>query len=122
MDEVEQVDPVGGAARRPGHRLEEWVGTVAAELGVDRDVVDAPALLDLAREAADAVGRPAAPLTTFLVGYAAGQAGGDPAAVDRLTAQIGALARQWAEHPEHPEHPERPARAGQPDTSGAPRW
>jgi hypothetical protein len=52
--------------------LEEWTASLAAELGVDVPL-DAPALLDLARRAAHEVDRPAAPLTTFLVGYAAGQ-------------------------------------------------
>jgi hypothetical protein len=52
--------------------LDEWTASLTAELGVDVSL-DAPALLDLARRAAHEVDRPAAPLTTFLVGYAAGQ-------------------------------------------------
>ena len=45
------------------------------ELGIDAEV-DMSAVLDLAKEAAHNVARPAAPLTTFLVGFAAGMRGG----------------------------------------------
>lgn len=44
-------------------------------------------VLDLAREAAHGVARPAAPLTTFLAGYALGAEGG----LDRLEALVGEL-------------------------------
>ena len=65
-------------------RLHEWVDQLAAELGVPpeastEDLIDV--LLDTARDAAHAVARPAAPLTTFLVGYAAAVSGGGPEAV-----------------------------------------
>lgn len=69
--------------------LDEWVGQVATELGLDPHV-DSTAVLDLARDAAHAVMRPAAPLTTFLAGLSAGIAGGSAsdqrAAIDSLTA------------------------------------
>lgn len=55
--------------------LQEWTATVQAALGTDADV-DADLVLDVARDAAHAVERPAAPLTTFLLGYAAAQRGG----------------------------------------------
>lgn len=61
--------------------LDEWADELSAALGVDRSAVDIALLLDLARDAAHTVARPAAPLTTFLVGLAAGARGGDPAAV-----------------------------------------
>ena len=44
-------------------------------------------VLDLAREAAHGVARPAAPLTTFLAGYALGGAGG----LDRLGELVSEL-------------------------------
>ncbi|WP_061962405.1 DUF6457 domain-containing protein [Demequina flava] len=55
-------------------QLEAWVEALATELEVDTGVVDIDRLLDAAREAAHAVSRPAAPLTTFLMGYAVGRA------------------------------------------------
>ncbi len=62
-------------------QLAEWVTRLAAELGVDAGAVDRDLVLDLARDAAHGVARPAAPLTTFLVGLAAGAGGGDLDAV-----------------------------------------
>lgn len=57
--------------------LEDWAASVAAELGIKADVdVDLEQILDLASVAAHNVKRPAAPITTFLAGLAAGQAGG----------------------------------------------
>jgi len=65
-------------------RLDDWLDSVSAELGVggvDRDLV-----LDLARDVAHGIARPAAPLTTYLLGLAVG-AGADPVeAAARLTA------------------------------------
>jgi hypothetical protein len=68
---------------------------LAAALDVDPAVLDRDLLLDVARDAAHGVARPAAPLTTFLVGYAAGLRGGGAAAVAdaAATAQRLALAR-----------------------------
>lgn len=62
--------------------LERWSASLASELGIDDIDVDIDALLALAGVAAHAVLRPAAPLTTYLVGYAAGRA----SAAEGLTA------------------------------------
>ena len=53
--------------------LEDWTEEVCAALGLDADVVDLDLLLDLSRDVAHAVERRAAPVTTFLVGLAAGR-------------------------------------------------
>lgn len=55
--------------------LTAWTQQLSDALAVELDV-DIDAVLDLARDAAHQVDRPAAPLTTFLVGYAAAQRGG----------------------------------------------
>ncbi len=55
--------------------LTTWNEQLCDALGVDPEV-EIDAILDLARDAAHQVERPAAPLTTFLVGYAAGLRGG----------------------------------------------
>ena len=80
--------------REHGHVLDEWISAVKDELGIDLDV-DTGVLLDLARDAAHNVARPAAPLTTFLVGYAAGRAGGGPEAVAEAARKAVALALRW---------------------------
>lgn len=72
--------------------LDDWVAHVAAELGVDA-TVDVDAVLDLAGAAAHAVVRPAAPLTTFLAGLAAGRAGGSPDDIRDAIARANALCR-----------------------------
>ncbi|MGW1586487.1 NTP transferase domain-containing protein [Streptomyces sp. NPDC002386] len=82
--------------REHGHVLDEWISAVKDELGIDLDV-DTGLLLDLARDAAHGVARPAAPLTTFLVGYAAARAGGGPEAVAEATRKAVALALRWEE-------------------------
>ncbi|MFD3500434.1 NTP transferase domain-containing protein [Streptomyces sp. NPDC058678] len=82
--------------REHGLVLDEWISAVKDELGIDLDV-DTGVLLDLARDAAHGVARPAAPLTTFLVGYAAAQAGGGPEAVAEASRKAAALALRWAD-------------------------
>ena len=85
--------------REHGHVLDEWISAVKDELGIDLDF-DIKVLLDLARDAAHGVARPAAPLTTFLVGYAAAQAQGGqggPEAVAEASRKAAALALRWAE-------------------------
>lgn len=75
-------------------QLEAWVEALAGELGIDTATVDVEALLDVARDAAHAVSRPAAPLTTFLIGYAV--AVGDVSA-EEASATASELARTWVE-------------------------
>lgn len=92
--------------REHGNVLDEWISAVKDELGIELDV-DTGALLDLARDAAHGVARPAAPLTTFLVGYAAAQAAarasatggtaGGAEAVAEATRKAAALAARWAD-------------------------
>ena len=52
--------------------LDEWVDKLATELELT-DEIDADLLLDVARVAAHAVERRAAPITTFMIGLAAGR-------------------------------------------------
>jgi hypothetical protein len=70
--------------------LDGWWATLVEALDLGDVPADRDAILGLAGEAAHAVVRPAAPLTTFLAGYAAGLAGGSAddvaAAIDRARA------------------------------------
>ncbi|HEX4833212.1 MAG TPA: DUF6457 domain-containing protein [Trebonia sp.] len=71
--------------------LEEWMATVRAELALDGDgVADLrvvqDSILDLARDAAHGVARPAAPLTAYLVGVAVGRGASLPEAAGRIAA------------------------------------
>jgi len=52
--------------------LDEWTEQVCSALNLDRNLVDQRAVLDLARDVAHGVARPAAPLTAYLFGLAVG--------------------------------------------------
>lgn len=95
-DTWEDISTARARIREHGTVLDEWITAVKDELGIELDV-DTGVLLDLARDAAHGVARPAAPLTTFLVGYAAGQASGEgPQAVAEAARKAAALALRWA--------------------------
>ena len=88
------------ARGRPGPRagrgvtvssLDHWMRAACAELGLDPALVPATTVLDLAREAAHQVERPAAPLTAFLLGLAVGRGQPPDEAARRLTD----LAARW---------------------------
>lgn len=66
----------------PPEALEAWAAALQAEL-VLPDPLPIARILDLAREVAADVARPAAPLSAFAAGLAAGRAGGS-------TEQVGA--------------------------------
>ena len=75
--------------------LTQW-GTAAraalrTDLGIEIPETDLQVLLDIARDAAHAVSRPAAPITTFLLGYAAGAG----SSVEDAAASLRRLAGEW---------------------------
>ncbi|MEU7552518.1 NTP transferase domain-containing protein [Streptomyces sp. NPDC044571] len=98
-DTWEDLASARARIREHGTVLDQWITAVKTELGIDL-AVDTKTLLDLARDAAHGVARPAAPLTTFLVGYAAAHAeatGADPAtAVAEASRKAADLALRWA--------------------------
>jgi hypothetical protein len=75
--------------------MQEWITVARTELGVELDV-DVAELLDATKVVAHNVTRPAAPLAAFLVGYAAAQAGGGPAAVTAACRTVTELAERYA--------------------------
>jgi hypothetical protein len=70
--------------------MDQWIDAVRAELGISTPV-DIDAILDVARVAAHGVARPAAPVTTYLLGIAV--AGG--ADLEDARRRIEALAEGW---------------------------
>ena len=75
--------------------LDDWTTALAKEVGIEL-TVDVQALLAVARDAAHHVARPAAPITTFLVGYAAASHGGGEATVADMCRRAGQLALSWS--------------------------
>ncbi|HET6213723.1 MAG TPA: DUF6457 domain-containing protein [Micromonosporaceae bacterium] len=71
--------------------LDDWTAAACAALGIDPATVDRQAVLDVARDVAHQVLRPAAPLGAYLLGVAVGR-GGDPAAAARTLTD---LANAW---------------------------
>ena len=84
--------------------LHDWIDELCDALDIEAEV-DEALILDLARAAAHNVNRPAAPITTYLLGYAAGAQDADPEAVEALAAKAQRLADHW----------DRPAGAPDPD-------
>ena len=71
--------------------MDQWTAAVCADLGLDSSAADLRAVLDLTRDVAHGVARPAAPLTAYLVGLAVGRGLTLPDAAGRITA----LAAAW---------------------------
>ncbi len=76
------------------NRLDEWLVAAADELGVEHPV-DSRLLLDMTRDVAHGVERPAAPLTAYLLGLAVAR-GANPA---EACARLSALAATWTAAP-----------------------
>ena len=75
--------------------MKTWINAVCAELNLPTDV-NVDAILDVAREAAHKVERPAAPVTSFLLGMVV--AGGMD--VNEAAAKIQVLAATWPTSPQ----------------------
>ncbi|MDQ3906160.1 MAG: DUF6457 domain-containing protein [Actinomycetota bacterium] len=78
--------------------LQEWVNLVCRELDLG-DAVSPAAMqsrvLDLSRDVAHGGARPAAPLTAYLLGLAAGRSNDPEATADELAQRICLLAQRW---------------------------
>jgi Domain of unknown function (DUF6457) len=72
--------------------LEAWTRALCAELGADPESVPIQPILDLARDAAHNVTRPAAPVSAFIVGLLAD---GDPAEAARIARVASRFALSW---------------------------
>jgi hypothetical protein len=84
--------------------LHDWIDELSDVLDLDAEI-DEGLVLDLAKVVAHAVERPAAPVTAYLLGLAAGRQGADPEGVEALAARAQRLAESW----------DRPAGARDPD-------
>lgn len=71
--------------------MDDWLTLAARDLGLEPGDLDRVRVLDLTRDVAHGVARPAAPLTAYLLGVAVGRGADEASAVARLTA----LANAW---------------------------
>jgi hypothetical protein len=89
--------------RRPAKtvtvNLHDWIDELCDVLDIEVEV-DEAVVLDLARDSAHNVERRSAPITTFLLGYAAAGFDGAPEQVERLAGLASALALRWDKAPD----------------------
>ena len=84
-----------------GHvNLHDWIDEVCDLLDIDLEL-DETLVLDLARDAAHGVARPAAPLTTYLLGFAAAHHELGEEELERLAGRVAALAEGWDQPADH---------------------
>jgi molybdopterin-guanine dinucleotide biosynthesis protein A len=74
--------------------LHDWIDELCDVLDIDVEV-DEGLVLDLAKVVADNVVRTAAPITSYLLGYAAGLQAANPEGVEKLAARAQLLAEEW---------------------------
>lgn len=67
--------------------LQQWTDLVRDELDIEV-APDLRTILDLARDVAHGVERPAAPVTAFLIGYAAAARGGTTADIEAVATAV----------------------------------
>ena len=80
----------------PPEALDTWLAAVAKQLELEAGAVPIGTVLDVARDVAHDVARPAAPLSTFLMGVAYGRAGAaDPELLAALAQQLTERAAAW---------------------------
>lgn len=81
----------------PPEALEEWAAALRERFGLAGDDVPIALILDLARDVANGVARPAAPFSAFVAGLVAGRSGGSPEDVREAVATITDLAAGWSD-------------------------
>jgi hypothetical protein len=97
--------------------LHDWIDELSDVLEVDTEL-DEGLILDLARTAAHNVARPAAPITTYLLGFAAGCQDADPDQIEALAAKAQRLADGWDRPADAPDPDDVEASVPVPDDSG----
>jgi hypothetical protein len=96
--------------------LHDWIDELCDALDVEVEV-DEGMVLDLARTAAHNVERPAAPITTYLLGYAAATHGADLDELEVLVGKATLLADGWDRPADAPDPVEARIEVSIPDDS-----
>lgn len=78
----------------PPEALDDWAAALREILMLDDDL-PISLILDLARDVAIGVARPAAPVSAFAVGLAAGRAGGSTDDIRAALSAVTARAATW---------------------------
>ena len=84
------------AQHLPPEALDAWLTAASDELGLEAAEVPIALILKIAADVAHGVARPAAPLSTFLLGLALGRSDSPSnETLEALSARLSALAAQW---------------------------
>lgn len=89
------VEHSGKTGRVPAGALGDWLAELQGLLGIE-DQIDVDAVLDVARDVAHGVARPAAPLSTFALGLAVGRSAAAGVPVDEELDRLAALVQRRA--------------------------
>lgn len=79
----------------PPEALDDWAAALRERFDLSPDDLPVSLILDLARDVAVGVARPAAPFSAFVAGLVAGRTGGSPDDVRDAVATITAMAEEW---------------------------
>lgn len=93
--------------RVPPEVLEAWRNHAAEELGIDPAQAPIDLILKVAADVAHGVARPAAPLSTFLLGLAVGSLSRGDASLGDLANELAELASRWETPDDKLSSPER---------------
>ena len=83
----------------PPEALDEWAAALRERFNLGPDDLPIALILDLARDVAVGVARPAAPFSAFAAALGAGRAGGSPEQVREAIASLTELAIAWPDRP-----------------------
>jgi len=83
------------ADRLPPEALDEWAQALRERFGLSGEDVPIALILNLAKDVADGVARPAAPFSAFVAGLVAGRAGGSAEQVREAVDAVSELAGTW---------------------------
>ncbi|MBW9121347.1 molybdopterin-guanine dinucleotide biosynthesis protein MobA [Microbacterium trichothecenolyticum] len=79
----------------PPEALDAWADALRERFDLAPEELPVALILDLARDVALGVARPAAPFSAFAAGLVAGRAGGSPEDIAAAVAVITAMANEW---------------------------
>jgi len=79
----------------PPEALDAWAAALRERFALAPEDLPVSLILDLARDVAVGVARPAAPFSAFAAGLVAGRAGGSPEDIAATVAAITAMAAEW---------------------------
>lgn len=79
----------------PPEALDRWADALRERFDLAQEDVPVALILDLAKDVAKGVARPAAPFSAFVVGLVAGRSGGTPESVRATVDEVSRLAADW---------------------------